>query len=452
MDLSKLSNEDLMALSKGDYKSISNEGLSYINSSNAPAEKIQEDNELAINPATGRPEPLMSADTLGRLLDLQRGAVVTGAAGAISPIVGEQVVTKEDVLNALTGNAPELQEYLGRMGMEEGPLRKGVGFAGDVLADFIGPGAIKVLPKTGALVAKGGKEGFSLLKNIAEKAAEFSKGEAKQYLENPKKVAQFEKMLSEKENLDLAQDAASGVIDKMNKTLLDAGLAADKEMTSLLSDKFVNIDADKVRKLLSDAPGAEEVLKGIPESGVATIPATQARKIKQLAQEEAKYSKSIPSIGKGTPRHTEYSGLAGEVGSSLKKLDPKVAELDNFMSKGIASQEALQQGLNKPLQFLKTGSEDVAAEIARAAKKTGSSEIFELSDQLGAARKIIGKPSESITTAAKKFGGRMGLKAYDFGAPIGRPIGNLLGSDLTESALRQGVWIDMLKKEQEKQK
>lgn len=184
----------------------------------------------------------------------------------------------------------------------------------------------------------------------------------------------------------------------------------------------------------------------------ATIPAPLARRLKQIFQEEAKYGKSAPVTAKGTPRYTEYADVANELNQELRK-EAQVQALDDFMRQGIVAQQALEQGEKAPLQFLKTQSEDVTAMLARAARRTGDKEVFDLANQLSAARKIIGKGDydDWVSRNITRIAGRQSLKAIDKFARTGKATQGMINAVIGDPNVPPQIWLEMLrKKESEK--
>jgi len=113
------------------------------------------------------PEPVEQQDEQGlgsqifdygmRALDYTGGLTRTAIAGAADPFVEGDLVNQDDVINALKGKAVTTEEVLDRSGMEDGALRTGLGFAGDVALDptTYMSGGISALAKLG----KAGKLG-----------------------------------------------------------------------------------------------------------------------------------------------------------------------------------------------------------------------------------------------------------------------------------------------------
>lgn len=185
----------------------------------------------------------------------------------------------------------------------------------------------------------------------------------------------------------------------------------------------------------------------------ATIPAPMARSLKQIFQEEAKYGKSVPVTAKGAPRYTEYDDIANEINQELRK-EAQVQALDDYMRQGIVAQQALQQGEKAPLQFLKTQSEDVTAMLARAAKRTGDKEVFDLANQLSAARKIMGKGDydDWVSRAGIRKVGRGALTAIDKFSKTGKATKQMIDDVTKDVNVPPQIWLKMLQSRQEGEK
>lgn len=184
----------------------------------------------------------------------------------------------------------------------------------------------------------------------------------------------------------------------------------------------------------------------------ATIPASLARRLKQIFQEEASYGKSSPVTAKGTPRYTEYADVANELNQELRK-QAQVQALDDYMRQGMVAQQALEQGERAPLQFLKTQSEDTTAMLARAARRTGDKEVFDLANQLSAARKIIGKGDydDWVSRSGLRLAGRASLKAIDTFSKKGKATQDMINKVMKDPNVPPQIWLEMLrKKESEK--
>lgn len=194
----------------------------------------------------------------------------------------------------------------------------------------------------------------------------------------------------------------------------------------------------------------------LPARGVrpeaATIGAPEARRLKQILQEEATYGKSSPITAVGTPRYTEYADEANKLAQSLREID-KVKELDDYMRQGIVLQQALEKAESAPLQFLKTQSEDVTAGLARAARRTGDKEVFDLANQLSAARKIIGKGDydDWVSRSGIRLAGRTALKAIDKFQKTGAATQDMINKVIKDPNVPPQIWMEMLRSKQEGQ-
>ena len=186
----------------------------------------------------------------------------------------------------------------------------------------------------------------------------------------------------------------------------------------------------------------------LPE--LATVAAPEARRLKQIAQQEAAYGRSVPVTAKGAPRYTEYADIANMINEQLRTIEGTKA-LDDFMRQGMVLQEAIEKGEMAPLQFLKTQSEDVSATLARAAKRTGDKGVFDLANQLSAARKIIGKGDydDWVSRAGLRLAGRSSLKAIDKFAQTGKATQQMLNTVMKDPNVPSQVWMQMLRSKPE---
>lgn len=126
------------------------------------------------------------AESAGRLADYGGGLVRTGLAGVGGLVTANpNVVTQRDLINAATGHAPKSSEYLGRLGVPEGPsielpyfgktsARDVGGFLTDVVTDPTTAAAKvgKFNPVGEAVESVGKKTYKSGLKKVDERLAE----------------------------------------------------------------------------------------------------------------------------------------------------------------------------------------------------------------------------------------------------------------------------------------
>ena len=190
----------------------------------------------------------------------------------------------------------------------------------------------------------------------------------------------------------------------------------------------------------------------LPEKAVT--PATVARRLKQIFQKEAKYAKSSPVTAKGMPRDEDYAAIADAINAELRKQEG-VKSLDDFMRQGVVLQQELEKGANAPLQFLKTQSEDITATLSRAAKRTGDKEVFDLANQLSAARKIMGKGDydDWVSRAGIRKVGRGALQAMDKFSRTGKATEDMINAAIKDKNVPPQIWMEMIRaqnKESEK--
>jgi len=560
----------------------------------------------------GVPEGYSIADALpiiekGGMLDVS----LRGAGGLVGDILldpttyllpevkGLQLLAKAPAAKALA-KAPMLRTLL------ESGLGKKAAESVNLQQILQAPAAQKAMRATQIGLNPIGEAFSGLMKGtstvgtaLAGKASQFTPEEASQYLRNKATVDKAVSMLSDKRNLDEAQQLAFEAVNKMRETVKKAGLDADQELSQILEGKNVEINLSAIKERLNDLPEkqrlaaqkivdraekdlvayrpfAEELLpttmvqpgvKGLtypevrtpaeivpstveqqvaeqaemfpletvtrtapgispasvqqlgagaagkipatmipsdveqeliqkaffppevatkveanmlpsrlerpaysevfsPEfiksaefSGqeplpfmprgvrpeAATIPAPEARLLKQIFQEEAKYAKASPVSAKGAPREEDFAAIADAINANLRKID-NVKALDDFMRQGIVMQEALQQGERAPLQFLKTQSEDTAAMLARSAKRAKDTEVFDLANQLSAARKILGKGDydDWVSRSGIRFGGRQSLRVIDKFNKTGQVTQKGLEKVMKDPNIPSQIWLEML--------
>ena len=109
MDLSKLSDQDLLALKSGDLTKVSDEGMQVLSGKPAPTMMDK------VKGAAGT-----ALEYGGKALDYGSGLSRTAAANVLEPFTENNVVSSDDVMNAIKGMAPQSSEYLARAGVEKG--------------------------------------------------------------------------------------------------------------------------------------------------------------------------------------------------------------------------------------------------------------------------------------------------------------------------------------------
>jgi hypothetical protein len=178
----------------------------------------------------------------------------------------------------------------------------------------------------------------------------------------------------------------------------------------------------------------------------ATLPADLARRLKQIFQKEANYAKSSPVAAKGAPRAEEFADVADAINANLRQIEG-VQNLDDFMRQGMVMQQSLERAEQTPLQFLKTQNEDTTAMLARAAKRAGDMEVFDLANQLSAARKIIGKGDygDWVNRAGIRKAGRGALRAIDMFQKTGKATGKQIEKVMKDPAVPPQIWLEMLR-------
>jgi hypothetical protein len=624
MDLSKLTDAELAELesANGDVTKLSDAVL------NKLSEKAPEEPGVLDYAMRG----------LNYVGGLGRGTVAAG----LEPLIGKDIVSPKEIM---TGQVPGSAELMERAGVPAGyslsnlipgafsetgqglPLEKGGMFditargAGGLVGDIALDPTTYILPlaKGGGMVAKGARaalnpvgEALGLIGKgagkvgtaVAGKLSQFTPEEVQQYLKNRMAVDRAVSLLSNKQNLDEAQQIAYEAIRKMRETVKRAGLNADAELAQIIEGKNVEVNLNAIKERLGDLPekqrkaaqaivdraekdliayrpiepefatvqAGQEGVKGLTypevrtqaemippgvkqelpeqvemfpletvtkkeaelvsptvqelgggykqgigpqvipseaeaqlalqqamfpetaatrvEGGIipsrlerpgmsevfprestpfstmtqeplplpargtrpeaATLPADLARRLKQIFQQEAKYTKSSPVTAKGAPRAEEFADVADAVNAELRKIEG-VQNLDDFMRQGMVMQQALEKGEQAPLQFLKTQSEDTTAMLARAAKRAQDKEVFDLANQLSAARKIIGKGDydDWVSRAGIRKAGRGALLAIDAFQRTGKATGKQIEKVMKDPAVPPQVWMEMLRSKSE---
>ena len=306
-----------------------------------------------------------------RALDYTAGLGRVSAAG-LSELVslGESGVTRsDDIMRALKGEAPTTEEYLERSGMEEGALRTGLGFVGDVALDPAtylsgGTAAAAKIPRLAKVLTaadklteiplKGIAKGYKgLTRGIAPQAASAISGvdesALKSYLKNPKAA----QLVSEQGEESVANEKLFNAWDKVQDSKAFLGKRINEEIRE--SGKMVDVSnvKDKLQKNITDlynTPGLssaevdylndlkqlkEDLFTAInPKTGDSyevrdLVDASTASRIKDTISGMGDLIKDPATIKKSTDKRKLkiLRALGAETSGSINKAIPEGSEI-----------------------------------------------------------------------------------------------------------------------------
>jgi hypothetical protein len=458
MDLSKLSDKDLEAVSQNRMDLVSDDGLALL--SGAPAQ----------------PEPSLGAkalDAAGRVLDYTGGLGRTAFAGLANipyaVATGKSITKEGDVLEALKGNAPTTSEFMERAGVPAGAslsdvipgaysesgaglkLEKGgvldptargaAGFVGDVLLDPAtyatfgssalakkAPGLAKAATAASDATTSVGKKIFkSGLKEIDEKVIE-------------KGAKPVSELLWEKggtgttKQIQSRLDDMSKIADKQRKALYQIAdtTGATVDMRVALKDSL-----EKVQKMKSD-PGLEDlatrledkIIKYMDKGNVPVATASEWKTNLRNALPDSAFDKF------------------GKVKSPVQKIEKSMA---SGLKTGIEeSSDAVMPGLggqiskvNEEWQTILTAKKPVQQQVKRAGKKNLATSVDMM--LLGTAG-FGNLPATAGLLGAKKLGDLS--KTTGFRTSVGRAAQAVGSSGLPDYLLRRSSpWMKMDEKE-----
>lgn len=362
MDLSKLSDSDLLALQSGDLSKVSDEGLASL--SGAPAAPEE--------PGLG----MKALSAIGSGLDYAGGVTRAAAANVADAVVPGEIATKEDLLNALKGNAPGTAEYLERSGVPAGyslsdalgdklysetgdellkfkkggaldPTARGAaGFVGDVALDpltYLSFGAsaaakaaskgAKLGPKSKALAnlrpylnpietaaeSAGKKYYKSAFKGIDETLAQAGKGPISEELFESGFRGNMRDALRESKNL---KSKAGSEIGSVYKEGAEAGLTAPmSKVTSEASDIVSKMKKSPNVDVVSGADKLDELVKGYAQRGEA-VPLDQLHAWGTEARQLANPRFFDPNVS----RVPYKDDILGSIGMSASKVGKESLE------------------------------------------------------------------------------------------------------------------------------
>lgn len=287
-------------------------------------------------------------------------------------------------------------------------------------------------------------KGLGLVKKYSGNFARMSPAQADAYTGD---IAGTEEMAKQLGN---ASENPQGMVDLQNKArdaingsraaLKGQGLANASQLRTALDGKTVTLNPNdymgldpRVDELLtgeisrakttSDPVQAFKSLTGSDVPDSLELDANQANKLKRYLQDGADFAKGTVVDPVQKAKYGQLASKSAGLRSAIEQVAPEASGLNKSMQDSMMLQQALRQGSKtNPLAFVSTESPDRMATLARAETK-GAGGLFDLGNQLGAAKAIAGKNVGSgIDSSLLKATGRAGLRMVSLFEPAAKEL------------------------------
>lgn len=457
MDLSKLSDADLQALSKGDMSKVSDEALSHLSSESGV--KLSQSGQYA---SPGENEADSTLGKIGaRVTDPNRWQAMLNSTG---PAANKNVVAGSPPMTIPAGSAPaalsKLAEFLGKSGVLPAIGRvganAGVGATEGAMHPSDGESTLDSAKRGAGVGAVLGSGSELLAKPLTALGSYLSRGlsrltppQAKAYLDSfrgmgdvingePNKITDIKNMLSDPQKASQLQDKAVQAIQDTRAASKQKGLGQAKQLSDVLNGKSANVDtsqlegidprideiihSSKGKALDSGAAGqsSEENfrrLSGLDQSAQTTpVQLNDLNTVKRVLQEKANYKPGTVVDPVQQAKMENYGKLASGTRGQIEQAGGEdVRSLNDEMQQNLLTQKALRQGTrNKPLAFVSSSSPDNAALLDRISKQSGSTALPDFGNQLGAAKTMVAPDTGSgVPSFLSRKAGRAGLSLAD---------------------------------------
>jgi hypothetical protein len=366
-----------------------------------------------------------------------------------------------DFQKALVGKAPNTEQLLGRGGMEEGPMRTGLGFVGDVVADpaLILSGTAKVGGKLiGKLASSLGKEGAAkAIANASTKVAAFAPAlNASDQL--IKAIPGAEKATNavsaalakgfDKAGRFVYQSRAMQALDDVGERFgkKPLGDIMYEQKMSGTSSSLENQVKDYNKKLLAERAGILEGEVGKAPVDIAGMEqkfeqggakyfdpsSVEGRNIeKQTAHQNAKeISKENFSQLKPTP--ASYMGAEAIPAGNVSQLGDVMTSVNQIVGSGAYKGGALNPAATKEIKRLTAAAREEMYNAATKADPVAAARLRDINEEISAILSTSKKlESEGAKTATSVAVGPVTGMAIGSGMP-GVAVGKALG-DLSKS-------------------
>jgi hypothetical protein len=245
------------------------------------------------------------------------------------------------------------------------------------------------------------------------------------------------------------QNRAVDAINRSRQMLKQQGLQKASQLSQELEGTSANINPNDY---LGYSPEADQVLskyaRTIPEvSGepilgednvmryVGGSPAktvypdsveaggNEVNALKRYLQGASRFKAGTVTDPNQQARMAEAAQKAADLRMRVEGLSPNAADLNKNMQESVLLQQALRQGAkNSPLAFVSTEAPDRMATLARSEAR-GAGGLFDLGNQLGAAKAIAGKNVGSgVDSSILKAAGRSGLRGVSLFQPAAEEL------------------------------
>lgn len=473
MDLSKLSNEDLMALKNGDYSGVSDEGLKYLKTSQQPSlgEKVSHGFER-LDAYTGAP----TRAAVSNLVDKNFPYVHPGNA----------VLAAYDQMGRPASTAPTGAQQMGALGVpEQGPISPNVaklmalsglktgGLPGLVLGG--GLGLLGAYPRgTLGFVAQNAENPINavptVLRNVVGGANKAIKGAAAQNIVNQKvkNIAEFSHFIADKVNEAKNLYRENQLVPRM------------AEQQALVSGKTVKINPDDFigyrTDLDSEMNALKDQIKGqtygansyqAPKISEIEIPAEDALRYRAMLNKGANYGpQELSNEGLAEAKDAAAEAAGNQMRSKINALDPKVAELSDELRNKYALQKAVVGRPDKPIaptSVIKGTELGKKSNLAQFDQLAGT-DLYNLGKRSDLAQRmynesraadVIGSPWKVLMDKAKGYGydalGPAAENVAPYSSLVLDPVQQAIESPITSPAIRLSPWLQFIN-QQEKEK
>lgn len=444
---------------------------------------------------------LRTVGEVGKVVDLPGGLARSGIAGALETITGKDLVDIKDVME---GKFPESSQILEKLGVPEGyslsdilpsmysetgeglALQKGgfldpsargaAGFALDVATDpltylSLGTSAIakpglKAISKGAETAGKTIYKSAPMIKALDKEAAKINKRFASEVTNLPSNVLMNAGIAGTNEQIaKKSNDLLSTLLEKRNailQTADEAGATIDVKKAmepyeqfknSILSgkDEYKKEAVKKVDSMIVDYKKLGEKPAQYVEQ-TAFDPETVSMVTKKVEVAPAQTALKPSEMAElNSSFYTKFKDAykRGDVG---KLEDPIIKQ------QGFGAKKAIEDSVNKAVpglgdELAKVNADmsallTVKKKIGTEGTKQGKRFFTEMDAIIGAYDPMIGAAKQVGKLAVSDWARtKAGSGIRKFGLGVGSLADKPIAGGLTESALRQGVWMDMLKQE-----
>lgn len=388
-------------------------------------------------------------DLTGRALDWPGGLLRTGLAGTAG------VAGREDVKEAMKGNAPTSAEYLERGGVPAGPtvpqsvpLVGGIstrdvgGFASDVVTDpfTLGSKMIKGLRPAGAMLESGGEKMYkSGLKNVDKDLLAKGKSPVSDLLLKERKTGSMKKLAKDAEGINekLLKERAA-----LYQQASDAGAIVDMSAA-------VKGARSKLAKMREN-PGMRDTADRL-EQFLNKYEAEGFVDIQSVSDWKSALYDSLPDTAFGPNGKVKGPAKAFEA-TLARDFKKAIEDAADGAAPGLGKKIS---AANDKMSTLISAKKPMAREIKKAETPNNFTQVDAMWSLLGGgAGGMAGGGIGAAAGAAAAYGAKNAAKAMN--TTGGRTRGGLLlkdvgGTGLIDSAGRRAV-IDYMKKKDDKRR